>query len=341
MKDFRIPEKYGVLQPIGDTVMAGGISRALRQIPAVLDIAADIHELCPGALFVNYANPMSAICRAVVRAGAHPVIGLCHAIQGTVGYLCSLIDVPTEQVEALYMGVNHMTWVTHLTLDGESLWPRIEAAVERLGDDADNPFSWDLYRAFGAFPADRDPHVIEFFPEYFPDRDYYGKHWGQDTLWCPDFMVESGAEEFARMEAIARGEAPIDASLYGRRRGRMEALVPILDSVQTDAGAVFPINVPNSTVPGIPPGFVLEMPVAVYAERFAPQLLPALSPGLLGTVCEQLYGIEITVEAALTGDRRQVVQALLFDRCVTSRRVAEDLADDLLLAHAPHLPQFR
>jgi len=101
MKDFRIPEKYGVLQPIGDTVMAGGISRALRQIPAMLEIAADVHRLCPDALFFNYANPMTAICRAVNRAGSKPIVGLCHGIPGTIQYLCGLIDVPPNEVSAL------------------------------------------------------------------------------------------------------------------------------------------------------------------------------------------------------------------------------------------------
>jgi len=339
-KDFRIPEKYGVVQPIGDTVMAGGISRALRQIPAMLDIAADVHRLCPAALLFNYANPMSAICRAINRAGEHPVVGLCHGIQGTVAYLCSLIDVPANEVTALYMGVNHMAWVTHLTRNGESLWPAIEAQVEKLGDQCDNPWSWDLYRTFGAFPSDRDAHVIEFYPEYFPERDYYGKRWGEQVLYAPDFMVDSTREEYQKMAAIAAGEAPLDASQFGRRRGVMEALVPIIDSIRADACVIQPMNVPNTAVPGIPKGFVIETPTVASAAGCLPLSLPPMSPGILGTVCEHLYGIEITVEAALTGDRDLVVQSLLYDRCVTSRPAAEALADELLAAHREHLPQF-
>ncbi len=339
MKDFRIPEKYGVLQPIGDTVMAGGISRALRQIPAMLEIAADVHRLCPDALFFNYANPMTAICRAVNRAGSKPIVGLCHGIPGTIQYLCGLIDVPPNEVSALYMGVNHMTWITHITRGGEDLWPRIEAAAANSADD-DNLFCWDLYRVYGAFPAALEPHVIEFYPEYFPNGDYYSKRWGEDVLYCPDFMIESGNEEAEKMAAIAAGEAPLDSSQFGRRRGIAEALVPILDSVFTDGCDVFPMNVPNTTVKGIPEGLVLEMPVLASSAGCLPVSLPPMPPGLLGTVSETLHGIEITVEAALQGDRDLVVQALFHDKCVTSRKMAEALADELLHAHREHLPQF-
>ena len=88
-QDVFIPRKYGIFQPVGDSVMPGGISRAMRMIPAVLDIASDIERLCPKAQFINYANPMTAIVRALRRKTSLPVIGLCIGVDDTLRLLAS------------------------------------------------------------------------------------------------------------------------------------------------------------------------------------------------------------------------------------------------------------
>src|SRR5215213_747092 len=93
-QDVFIPRRYGVFQPVGDTAMPGGISRAARMIPALVAIARDVVALCPEALFFNYANPMSANCLAIRRATGAPVIGLCHGTFRTERYLAELAGVP-------------------------------------------------------------------------------------------------------------------------------------------------------------------------------------------------------------------------------------------------------
>ncbi len=337
--DVYIPRSHGVFQPVGDTVMAGGISRALRQIPPMVDIANDVHRLCPGAWFFNYANPMSAICRAICKATPARVVGLCHGVQGTLRYLCDIAGVPWSEANALYCGINHLTWITHLTHHGRSLWPRIDEALERRSVDNDNPFSWELYRAYRAFPAVLDRHVTEFFPECFPGGHYYGKTLGVDVFSMED-TIEGGDRAFERMAAQAAGREPLSDHLFERALGEHEALIDIISSLLEDSQQLFPMNVPNTAVPGIPRGFVVEMPVAATAAGCVPLSLPELPAGVLATTTEALYGVEITVDAALTGDRELFIQALLYDRCVTSRAAAASLADDLLAAHRDHLPQF-
>lgn len=336
--DVLVPRRHGIFQPVGDTVMAGGISRALRQIPPMLDIARDVHRLCPQAYFFNYANPMAAICRAVNKATPARVVGLCHGVQGTLRYLCHLAEVPYEEVSALYVGMNHLTWITHLTHRGEDLWPRVEARMTDLPPE-DNPFSWELYRSYGAFPAVLDRHVSEFFPERFARGDYYGHRLGEDVMNILE-VIESGNRHFERMARQARGEEPLDENVFERTLGEHEALVEIVASVFADAHRVFPMNVPNSTVDGIPRGFVLEMPVAAAKAGCLPLGLPPVPPAVLAWTTEALYGVELTVEAALQGDRDLVVQALLYDRCVPDLAAAQALADDLLAAQREHLPQF-
>lgn len=100
------------------------------------------------------------------------------------------------------------------------------------------------------------------------------------------------------------------------------------------------MNMPNRTVPELPAGFVLEMPTAAMQAGCLPVALPPLRPALAATITRALYGVELAVEAALTGDRRIFVEALLYDGCVQELATAEALADDLLAAHKPYLPQF-
>lgn len=336
--DIVIPRKHGIHQPVGDTVGAGGISRALRQIPAMVDIARDVHRLCPEAHFFNYANPMAAICRAVNKATPARVVGLCHGVQGTVRYLCNIIGAPCAEVRALYVGMNHLTWITHLTRDGEDVWPLVETKLETLAPD-DNPFSWELYRAFGAFPAVLDRHVTEFFPERFAGGDYYGKRLGEDVMNILE-VIRGGDERYERMARQARGEAPLDENLLERTLGEHEALVPIVLSLLHDRQEVFPMNVPNRSVEELPREFVLEMPTIAARAGCLPLALPPLAPGLAAWIAEALWGVEIAVEAALQGDRKLLLQALLYDRCVPDLAAAGALADDLLIAHATRLPQF-
>ena len=365
--DITVPREHGIHQPVGDTTGAGGISRALRQIPAMLDIAEDVARLCPDAYFFNYANPMAAICRAVNKAvpggtaslavsskgrGAdrlaacptgpggdlRSVVGLCHGVQGTLRYLCNLVGVPYGEIQSLYLGMNHLTFITHFTLDGEDLWPRIDAKLADLAPD-DNPFSWELYQTYGAFPAVLDRHVVEFFSERFASGDYYGKKIGVDTMDILD-TIHAGDERYEKMARQSRGEEPLEDSLFERKLGEHEALVPIVVSLLADKQQTFPMNVPNRTVEGIPRDFVLEMPVIAAKAGCFPIGLPPMSPGILAWITEALYGVEITVEAAIQGDRNLVVQALLYDRCVPDLRAAGALADDLLAAHTEHLLRF-
>src|ERR671929_230083 len=109
--------------------MPGGISRAMRMIPAMVAIARDVQALCPAAFFFNYANPMTANCLAIRRATVVPVVGLCHGVFNIERYLARVAGVPAERVTSLGAGINHFTFLSDLRCDGEDLWPRVR---ERL-----------------------------------------------------------------------------------------------------------------------------------------------------------------------------------------------------------------
>src|SRR5215213_8023718 len=108
--DFEIPKRYGLRQTIGDTLGIGGIMRALRTIPVMLDIGRQMEQVCPDALFLNYTNPMAMLCMAMDRATTIRTVGLCHSVQGTAEDLAGWLRVPAEQVNYLCAGINHVAF---------------------------------------------------------------------------------------------------------------------------------------------------------------------------------------------------------------------------------------
>jgi alpha-galactosidase len=109
--DWEVARKHGILQPVGDSVMPGGISRAMRTIPVVVEIAEDISRLAPGCQFFNYPNPMTANCTAIMQSGGVAVVGLCHGVFHIQHELAHFIRKPFEETSTLYGGINHLTFI--------------------------------------------------------------------------------------------------------------------------------------------------------------------------------------------------------------------------------------
>ena len=128
--DVEIPRAYGIYQPVGDSVLPGGISRAMRTIPVLVEIARDVQALCPDALFFNYSNPMTANCLAIRKATGLEVIGLCHGVFHVERQLAAFIGAPHQEVTTLYAGLNHLTFIFDLRWKGRDAWPIARARLE-------------------------------------------------------------------------------------------------------------------------------------------------------------------------------------------------------------------
>jgi len=361
--DVFIPRKYGVYQPVGDSVMPGGISRAMRMIPALVDIAQDVKALCPEALFINYSNPMTANCWAIRKATGVPVVGLCHGTFHVERQLAQFIGAPPDDVTSLFAGLNHLTFIFDFRWRGRDAWPLVRARLaeergqphdlERLGQEfpemggasedfraADNPFSWSLFETYGAYPAVNDRHVVEFFPERFPEGQYYGKTLGVDVFSFED-VIAWGDQIYAHMRAQALGEKPLDEWIFERTVGEHEQLLDILRSMEYDGRQIFPANLPNQgAVPNLPAEAILELPAAATATGLRPLQILDFPDPLAAIITRKLTATLLTVEAALAGDRGLFIEALLADGAVTDPEVAHKMADDLLEAHRQDLPNF-
>jgi alpha-galactosidase len=355
--DAYLPRKYGIFQPVGDSVMPGGISRAMRMIPALVAVAEDIKQLAPNARFFNFANPLTANCWAVRKATGVEVAGLCHGVFHIERQLAEFIGAPPEEVSSLAVGLNHLTFFTDLRWKGEDAWPlvREKLAHERANPPADakpgdtfatpfraanNPFSWSIFERYGAYPSASDRHVTEFFPERFPQGRYDGMQLGIDAFSVED-VIKWGDDIYADMRAQATGAAPLDESVFDKAVGEHEQFLAILRSIDLDERKVFSINLPNQgAVPNLPADAVLEMPVAATASGLRPLAMHDFPNPLAALLQRKIAATRVTVEAALAGSRDLFYEALLLDGAVTDMETAQALGDELLEAQRAHLPNF-
>jgi len=337
-QDVFIPRKYGIFQPVGDTVMAGGISRALRMVPAMVAIAEDVQALCPQAIFINYSNPMSVIVWAVRKATGARVTGLCIGVHEVKNYLAEFIGKPPAEVTCLATGLNHFTWIYDLRWQGQDAWSMVR---EKLSDGADTytaPFSWSLFEAYGAFPSAMDRHVTEFFPERFPQGRYYGKQLGVDAFSF-EGTIAHGDAIYAEMASVARGDTPLD--MDEGSLGEHSQLVEIITSIQLDQRKTFSANLPNRGImPGLPEDAVVEVTASATGKGMLALAVQDIPEPLAAVLQPKVTAQALTVESALTGDRRLFVEALLADGCIREPAEASRLADELLKTHASFLPQF-
>ncbi|HPU86113.1 MAG TPA: hypothetical protein PLE60_12360 [Candidatus Latescibacteria bacterium] len=348
-QDVFVPRKYGIYQPVGDSVGPGGSSRALRMIPAMVNIAEDILELAPDALFFNYGNPMAPVCRAIRKATGAPVIGLCHGVNHTAHYLAGALGVSPSRCTYNAVGMNHLTWFTDVRVDGADAMPRLrEIAARRIAEGTVNPaavtevspFSWHLFLLFGAFPAVLDRHVVEFFPQFFRDGSYYGLRLGVDAFSFEE-TIAAGDCGFAAMEKDASSPDPLPAQYHSRGNGEHEQVVSIISSMREDSRSVFSANLPNvGQVADLPASAIIESPAVATARTLLPVVQPRLGPGILGTLATRLLWVETIVDAALERKRDLFIQALVLDGYVASLGDAAAMAGEFLQVHAPYVGNF-
>jgi alpha-galactosidase len=203
-----------------------------------------------------------------------------------------------------------------------------------------NPFSWELFRRYGAFPAAEDRHVTEFFPERWANGKYYGKTLGVDAFSVPE-ILDWGENRYQSMIAQADGTAPLDESIFDRSSGEQEQLIAIIRSVLTDSRQMFSCNVLNrGAVPGLPDDAALEIPGVATARGIRPLSVPDLPLPLTAILSRRLASVYLAMEAAMTGDRDLVVEAMIADGAVPDPDAAAALTDALLSAQRPYLPRF-
>jgi len=354
--DLEIPAKYGVDQTVGDSVGPGGISRALRSVPVLLGIAKAIERVAPDALLLNVTNPLSALCRSVTRETNVKTVGLCNEMIGCKFVTSLLLDADLRAVDPVVAGVNHLPLVTEMSIgdrDGlaelrelleseekqrEPVWMtpppgmhyrKVSQMKEWTKADVinGNKVKMELFRRFGVLPGSSDVHVVEFFAG-FQDVDIF--HYRLDG-----HMKDKVADDEHVAELMASDEIPTFPS--------GELVAELIDSIVTGEPLALPVNLPNrGQVENLDDDVIVECIGQAIDGEVVPRDRVRV-PSILG---EQLRRVataeELTVDAAVTGDRTRVLEAMLADPVAGALPYDDvvQMTDELLAATSRWLPQF-
>ncbi|MGE7469363.1 alpha-glucosidase/alpha-galactosidase [Bosea sp. NPDC003192] len=336
--DFDIPRKYGLKQTIADTVGIGGIFRGLRTIPFMLDLVADMRELCPNAVLLNYTNPMSILTWAVYKAFPEQrVVGLCHNVQHTARDLASYLGVEQSRLSYDCAGINHMTWFLKLQVDGKDAYPALRLAMADPEIYARDKVRFELMRTLGWFVSESSEHNAEYTP-YFLRRD---DQIAQYDVPVDEYVRRStrnlGRYTETRRKLLAGEAFPLERSdEYGSL---------IIRAMVTGEPTVIYGNVENTRlIDNLPEGCCVEVPVIVDRNGLRPCHAGTLPPELAAHCAPHVFVQDLTVRAALDGDRERVHRAAALDRhaaSVLSLQETRRMVDELIAAHGDALPKWK
>jgi alpha-galactosidase len=334
VRDFEIPERYGLRQTIGDTLGVGGIFRALRTAPHMLALGHEMAELCTEAWLLNYTNPMAMLCELVYQGTpTQRVVGLCHSVQAIVLDLAELVGVPPEEVTFLTAGMNHQAFLLRFEHDGESLYPRLD---ERIAGDPElqRRVRVALYRRFGYFPTESSEHTAEYVPWLMRHDDELERY----RVPVGEYIRRSEKQlvEFERVKGmLERGEAmPLERS--------REYAATIVNSMVTGEPSVVYGNVANTgLIPALPEGTCVEVPCVVERNGLRPTQVLDYPPQLAALNRTYANVVEMTVRAVLEGRPDYVRIAALLDPNASATLTLDEidaLCDELTEAHGDLIP---
>ncbi|SFR67818.1 alpha-galactosidase [Halogeometricum limi] len=341
--EIRIPEKYGVKQAIGDTVGPGGVFRALRTIPTMLDIARDMEDLCPDALFMNYTNPMSILCQVLFEATDVETVGLCHSVPHTAEAIADYLGVPEDELDYWVAGVNHVAWFLELERDGEDLYPALREAMEDEDVYRQDTVRFEMLKHFGAFVTESSHHVSEYVPYFRTDEATIEAMHGEGYA---ERMPTATYLEGWTARSDARDDPRIDVELDDVGVERSEEYASrVIHSMETDTPRRFNLNVPNETgaIANLPEDACVEVPCLVDGTGVRPCSVGELPTELAAFDRKHVAVYRLAVEAALENDRDKLHRAVKLDPLTSAACTLDEIhemTEELLDANEAYLPSF-
>ena len=362
--DFEIPKKFGLRQTIADTLGIGGIFRALRTIPVMLDFGYEMEQVCPNAWLLNYTNPMAMLTGAMLKATDVKTVGLCHSVQVCVSSLYDTLGIKISEedfkrTQYKIAGINHMAWLLELTRDGKDLYPEIKKlAAKKVKEwrknkeefinggrkimnqtQGGNMIRLEMMRLFGYYVTESSEHNAEYAPWWIKSRypeliDEYRIPLDEYPRRCVNQIAG-----WKKMYQELHDDPQLSHTLskeYGSR---------IMEAVITDVPIQIGGNVLNNgLITNLPSDAVVEVPCLVNRNGVQGTFV-----GDLPTQCAAMNMTNInvqllTIEAALTQKKEHIYQAAMLDPHTASELSIDDivsLCNDLIKAHGDMLPKYR
>jgi alpha-galactosidase len=341
--DFEIPKKYGLRQTIADTLGIGGIFRALRTIPVMLDIAKDMEEVCPDAWFLNYTNPMAMLVGAMLKATSVKTVGLCHSVQACVPHLLKGLDLGINPMETQWKiaGINHMAWLLEITKDGKDLYPIIKemARNKQLQGPHNDMVRYEMMNRFGYYVTESSEHNAEYLPYFIKNK--YPELIERFNIPLDEYPRRciNQIERWKKM----RIDLVENKSLEHKRTHEYASY--IMEAMETDIPYRIGGNVMNTgLITNLPYDAIVEVPCMVDRNGINPCYIGAL-PQQLAALNRTNINVQLmTIEAALTGKKEAIYMAAMLDPHTSSELSMDEIVamcDDLIEAHGNWLPEYR
>jgi len=336
--DIAVPLKHGVDQSVGDTLGPGGVFRALRTIPVLVDICEDMSKLCPKALLINYANPMAMNCWGMNEHGKIRSVGLCHSVQGTARQIAGYMGLDFDDVSYWCAGINHMAWYLEYKCKGKDAYPSLWKALEDPKIFSKDRVRFEMMKHLGYFVTESSWHMSEYVP-HFRRRRKTVKRFKVPTGWYLHWCQVGWQPHYKEIQEQIDGKKGIvlDSSReYGSH---------IIHAMRTGDRFRFNGNVANTgLITNLPEGSTVEVPI--YADRTGihPSYVGDLPPQLAAMNRTNINVQELAVKAALTGDRKLAFQAVMMDpltAAVCDLWDIQKMVDEMFVKQRKWLPNFR
>ena len=340
--DYKIPLRYGVDQCVADSLGPGGIFRGLRTIPVLVDIAGDMKELArPGAIMLQYANPMAANCLALGKATGVAFVGLCHGVQTTLDLISRYCGVPKDEISYNCGGINHMDWFLTLEHKGRDIYPALREVFEKPEYYKNEKVRGEVFRHFGYFMTESTGHLSEYVPwfrknkkalDLYCDEPSFGGETGAYYTWCKTI-----AQKYAESDALSGESTRIE-------KRSVEYCSYIMEAVSTGRPFRFMGNVRNDGyITNLPHGCCVEVPAFADDTGLHPTFVGDLPPQCAALCMSNVNSQILTADAALNSDTERIVQAVAMDpltSAVLTLQEARDMCTEMLEAERQWLPHF-
>ena len=350
--DFEVPKKYKLRQTIADTLGVGGIMRGLRTVPHLWSICADMMEVCPDAILMQYVNPMAINTWAISEKFPKiKQVGLCHSVQGTAEELAHDLDIPVEDIRYRAAGINHMAFYLqfeHRQQDGSyvDLYPALKRGYldgrfpkpSHHNPRCPNKVRYEMLKRLGYFVTESSEHFAEYTP-------YFIKEGREDLI--EKFGIPLDEYPKRCVEQIARWKKQADTFKSAEKievKASHEYASSIVNSVWTGEPSVIYGNQRNNgCITSLPDNCAAEVPCLVDDRGIQPTYVGALPPQLTALIRTNINVQELTVRALVTENREHIYHAAMMDPHTAAELDLQqiwDLTDDLLAAHGTWLPEF-
>ena len=356
--DFEIPKEFGLKQTIADTLGIGGIMRGLRTIPILLDIAKDIMEICPKALWLQYVNPMCSNMIAINNSFPEiKTLGLCHSVQGTAEMLADDLGEKIEDIDYLCAGINHMAFyqIFKKKSNNQDLYPKLKILADKIINDEEissrsrektdysnkvlhEKVRYEILKRFGYFVTESSEHFAEYVP-------WFIKKNRQDVIDKYKIPINEYIDRCEISNKIWNElENNINSIHNEPLRRSNEYASYIMDGITNNNDITINANIMNDgLIDNLPSNSCVEVPCLINSSGYTPKKIGKLPEHLAALMRTNINVQILTAEAAITKKREHIYHAALLDPLTAANLTIDEIysmTDKLIEAHGDYLPKF-